>query len=44
MKEKLIEKLYEMTKKPYQKWFKKNEPWKITKEKLLTFPKGSIGL
>ncbi len=43
MKDKLIEKMYEISKKPYQKFIKKNEPWSITKEQLIEFPKGSLG-
>jgi ubiquinone biosynthesis protein Coq4 len=44
MKDRLIEKMYECTKKPYQKYFKKNEPWKIDKTKLFDYPEGSLGL
>lgn len=44
MKDYLIEKLYECTKKPYQRYFKKNEPWKIEKTQLLHYPEGSLGL
>jgi ubiquinone biosynthesis protein Coq4 len=43
MRDYLIEKLYECTKKPYQKYFKKNEPWNIDKKQLLHFPKDSLG-
>lgn len=43
MRDYLIEKLYESTKKPYQKYFKKNEPWNIDKNKLFDFPKDSLG-
>jgi len=43
MKDYLIEKMYESTKKPYQKYFKKNEPWKINKAELMDYPKESLG-
>jgi ubiquinone biosynthesis protein Coq4 len=43
MRDYLIEKLYECTKKPYQKYFKKNEPWNIDKKQLFNFPKDSLG-
>lgn len=43
MKDYLIEKLYECTKKPYQKYFKKNEPWEIRKEELINYPEESLG-
>ncbi|KRD10111.1 hypothetical protein ASE21_10340 [Flavobacterium sp. Root901] len=44
MKDQLIEKLYECTKKPYQKYFKKNEPWNIDKNELMNYPEESLGL
>lgn len=43
MRDYLIEKLYESSKKPYQKYFKKNEPWKIDKTKLMDYPENSLG-
>ena len=43
MKDLLIEKLYEASKKPYQKYFKKNDPWNIGMEELLQFPEESLG-
>ena len=43
MRDKIIEKLYEISKKPYQKLFKKNKPWNLTKDELLSFPPGSLG-
>lgn len=43
MKDKLIEKLYEISKKPYQKFIKRNQPWDITKEQLIEYPFGSLG-
>jgi len=44
MKDYLFEKIYESTKKLYQKYLKRNEPWKIEKEELLHYPDGSLGL
>ena len=35
--------MYEITKKPYQKWFKKNEPWNISIPELLEYPHESLG-
>jgi len=43
MKDYCIEKLYEYSKKPYQKYFKKNEPWKIEKGALMDYPENSLG-
>lgn len=43
MKDRIIEKMYEMSKKPYQRLFKKNKPWNITKSELLAYPSGSLG-
>lgn len=43
MRDYLIEKLYECSKKPYQKYFKKNEPWEIDKTQLMDYPEGSLG-
>lgn len=43
MKDLFIEKLYEISKKPYQKFFKKNKPWNITQSELLTLPEASLG-
>ena len=44
MRDYLIEKLYECSKKPYQKYFKKNEPWNIDKDSLMDYPEGTLGL
>ncbi|MBZ4034805.1 ubiquinone biosynthesis protein COQ4 [Flavobacterium sp. 17A] len=44
MRDYLIERLYESSKKPYQKYFKKNEPWNIDKSKLMDYPEASLGL
>lgn len=35
--------MYEISKKPYQKWFKKNEPWNIEIPELLNHPPESLG-
>lgn len=43
MRDYLIEKLYECSKKPYQKYFKKNEPWDIDKSNLMSYPEESLG-
>ncbi|WP_130734603.1 hypothetical protein [Flavobacterium sp. J27] len=43
MKDKFIEKMYELSKKPYQKWFKKNRPWNTTSDELIAHPKASLG-
>ncbi len=43
MKDYLIEKMYEWSRKPYQKYFKKSIPWEIDKDKLLQYPKDSLG-
>jgi ubiquinone biosynthesis protein Coq4 len=43
MKDLLIEKMYEWSRKPYQKYIKKNAPWEINKDELLAFPQGSLG-
>lgn len=43
MRDYLIEKLYECSKKPYQKYLKKNEPWNIDKTHLMDYPEGSLG-
>ncbi|MDH7444996.1 Coq4 family protein [Aquimarina sp. 2201CG14-23] len=39
----LLEFLYECSKIPYQKWFKKEEPWDISISQLLKHPKSSLG-
>ncbi|WP_025742683.1 Coq4 family protein [Aquimarina pacifica] len=39
----LVERLYEWTKKPYQKWFKKDLPWNISIKELIQYPKESLG-
>lgn len=43
MKDYLIEKMYELSRKPYQKYFKKSTPWQIDKDELLQYPKDSLG-
>lgn len=39
----LIEKLYDWSKIPYQKWLKKSMPWPVDQDALLDFPKDSLG-
>lgn len=43
MKDYIVEKMYECSRKPYQKYIKKSTPWEIDKEKLLQYPKDSLG-
>jgi hypothetical protein len=43
MRDLIIEKMYEWSKKPYQKFFKKNEPWPITSKDLISYPEESLG-
>jgi hypothetical protein len=43
MKDIIIEQMYELSKKPYQKLFKNNKPWLITKQELLTMQQETLG-
>lgn len=43
MKEQLFELLYELSKRPYQKFFKKNTPWTIGIKELIHYPETSLG-
>lgn len=43
MKDYIIELIYNTIKKPYQKIFKKNNPWSYTLQEYLNCPEGSIG-
>lgn len=43
MRDLLIEKMYEITKKPYQKFFKKGTPWNITPSELIQYNQESLG-
>jgi hypothetical protein len=43
MKDLFIEKLYEMTQKPYQRYFKKGKPWQVTRQQLIWFPQDTLG-
>ncbi|PXY47402.1 hypothetical protein [Flavobacterium hydrophilum] len=43
MKDQIIEKMYEYTKIPYQKYFKRNKPWEVDKATLLNYPEGTLG-
>jgi len=39
----ILESLYEWSKKPYQKWIKKSDPWDIPVNALLQYPEPSLG-
>ena len=39
----LLEFFYEYSKIPYQKWFKKEDPWDISISQLLKFPQHTLG-
>jgi len=43
MRDLIIEKLYEMSKKPYQKFFKNKKPWEVTQRELLEYPDETLG-
>ncbi|HEU4497227.1 MAG TPA: hypothetical protein VFR70_09270 [Flavobacterium sp.] len=43
MKDLFIEKLYEISKKPYQKFIKKNKPWEVSQKDLLNYPEETLG-
>lgn len=43
MRDLIIEKMYEWSKKPYQKFFKKNAPWPLTPKELIQYPQESLG-
>lgn len=43
MKDLIVEKIYEITKIPYQKWFKKENPWPINRKDLLQFEQQTLG-
>lgn len=43
MRDLLIEKLYEITKKPYQKFFEKGTPWNLTPSQLIQYNQDSLG-
>ena len=43
MKDLLIEKMYELSKKPYQKFFKKNKAWDVSIPDLIQHPQESLG-
>ncbi|AIY11830.1 Coq4 family protein [Cellulophaga baltica] len=43
MKAFIFEQLYEISKKPYQKYFKKNKPWTVTVKELVALPPSSLG-
>ena len=39
----ILETIYEWSKVPYQKWFKKNPPWELSAQQLIQYPKESLG-
>ncbi len=39
----ILEAIYEWSKVPYQKWFKKNQPWDISAKTLILYSKDSLG-
>ncbi len=39
----IMEKMYDWSKRPYQKFFKKNTPWNRTTEELLKYPQETLG-
>lgn len=43
MRDLFIEKMYEISKKPYQRFFKKGKAWDINVNHLLQLPKDSLG-
>lgn len=43
MRAKILEKLYDWSKMPYQRFFKKNSAWDVSKEELLSYPEHSLG-
>jgi hypothetical protein len=43
MKDLIIEKMYELSKKPYQKFIKKNKAWQVNKAELIRMPNNSLG-
>jgi ubiquinone biosynthesis protein Coq4 len=43
MKDLLIEKMYELSKKPYQKFLKKNQAWDVSIPELIQHPQESLG-
>lgn len=43
MKDKILETLYELSKNPYQRFLKKNNPWHVSLQELLKYPNTSLG-
>jgi ubiquinone biosynthesis protein Coq4 len=43
MKDQLIEKMYEWSKRPYQRFFKNKMAWEINKQELLDYPQETLG-
>lgn len=44
MKDLFIIKMYELSSRPYLKYFKKGQAWNVTTQALLKHPQGSLGL
>lgn len=44
MRDKIIERLYELSSGPYTRLMKNKTAWNVTKEDLLNYPSGSLGL
>lgn len=43
MRDQFIEKMYEYSKKPYQRFFKNKKAWNIDKQELLSYPEETLG-
>ena len=43
MRDLFIEKMYELSKKPYQKFFKKGKAWDVKVNQLIQLPNDSLG-
>lgn len=43
VKDLIVEKMYDLTKKPYSKYFKTNQRWNISLNQFLSFPEESLG-
>ena len=43
MRDLFIEKMYELSKKPYQKFFKKGKAWDVEINQLIQLPTDSLG-
>ncbi|MGL2967562.1 hypothetical protein [Flavobacterium sp. XGLA_31] len=43
MRDLILEKMYDWSKKPYQRYFKKNKAWEITSKELIRYPQQTLG-